>query len=427
MTKKIVQRTIYSQVFSHLEKEEITLVIGPRQVGKTTLILQIQEDLLIKSNMPKTNVFYFNLDVVSDRVIFKTQTECINFIEAHRPKIGKLYLFVDEVQRIDNPGIFFKGIYDLRLPLKLILTGSSSLEIRSKIIEPLTGRKRMFTLLPLSFYEYISFAEQSLLAFLEKNDSYSQEKLFRHLSDFIVYGGYPKLILEPNHAEKVLILDEIFTSYLEKDVVNFFQIRDSYLFTQLVHIFAEEISGLLNIEKLSRELGTTHKTVARYLSILENTYLLKRLSPWFFSTRTAIRKMPKIFFQDTGIRNYAKDLKELSSTVFTNRYDKGKLLENFVYSELTKSGNTKIHFWRTKDGAEVDFIVEKKGRTIPIEVKAERLNDSATSRSFLSFISRFNPMIAIWINLGYIGIKKIEKTEVHYMLPYQLIPFIESL
>src|SRR3989344_8208552 len=143
-TKKLVKRTIFPEIAKHLEAEEITLIVGARQVGKTTLLSQLKKDLLDRG-YPENSILAFNLDLISERQLFESQLEFIAFLKERVGK-GKLFVFVDEAQRVENAGVFFKGIYDLALPVKFVLTGSSALEMKAKIHEPLTGRKRIFYL-----------------------------------------------------------------------------------------------------------------------------------------------------------------------------------------------------------------------------------------------------------------------------------------
>lgn len=426
MNNKLVYRRMYPEIAGHLDAPEITVIIGPRQVGKTTLVFQLKEELLKRKNVQPEHVYYFNLDIVSDRTIFATQTEFINFLKNRISPDTTLYVFIDEVQRIENSGLFFKGVYDLGLPVKLVLTGSSSLEIRAKIVEPLTGRKKLFQLFPLDFAEYVSFHDAGLLRFLSQDDAYAKEKLLEYLYTFISFGGYPKVALDRDREKKIGYLEEIFTSYVEKDVVGFLRIKDAFVFSRLVKILAEEIGNLFNVQAISRELGIKNKTVSRYVDILEQTYIAQRAVPFFGSTRSEVRKMPKIYFLDTGMRNFAIYGRDFPVAGFSERKDKGFLLENFIFSELVKTGSSDVHFWRTKDDAEVDFIVQRSGETIPIEVKTASEREVGPSRSFLSFIRRYKPRTGVMVSLHAQPPRTIDSTRVFFQLPYQLAPFFAN-
>ncbi len=415
--KNLVQREIFPQITKHLDAKEITLIIGPRQIGKTTLLSQIKDHLL-KQGYSESRVLSFNLDVITDRRLFESQTEFIKFLKERITK-EKLFVFVDEAQRVGNAGIFFKGIYDLDLPVKFFLTGSSALEIKSKIHEPLTGRKRIFYLHPLSFHEYVSAKDTSLVKLLEQKESsaYTKERILEHLSRFLVWGGYPKIALEDNLETKEQLLREIYSSYMERDIIGFLEIKNTTAFTNLVAMLASQVGQLVNTQELSNTLNVERKTVEKYLEILEKTFVIERISPFFRNVRKELTKMPKVCFLDAGLRNFAlSDLKG-----FEERHDKGAILENFLFAELRKSTDEKFHFWRTKEKAEVDFVLEHRfDEPLPIEVKATSLKSPEISRSFRSFLHAYKPERAFVINLGFQGFKKVESTEVEFILPYEI-------
>jgi predicted AAA+ superfamily ATPase len=426
MDKKIVKRQILEKIFSHLKEKEITLILGPRQVGKTTLLFQLKEILEKKEKIAKENIYYFNLDLFSDLELFQSQNNFIQFIKNRvDSNNNRLYLFIDEAQRIENAGLFFKGIYDLNLPIKLVLTGSSSLEIRAKTTEPLTGRKRIFWLYPFSFYEYLLIFDNQLTSFLLKDDVYTRQKILNLFNHFVLFGGYPKVALEPQIEKKIIYLEEIFTSYLEKDIAGFLKIKDVFLFSKLVRILAEDIGQVVNVYRLASEIGIKGETLKRYLSFLEETFVLKRVLPYFSSTRAEIRKMPKIYFFDTGFRNFAKYTKETGRESLIDKEEWGVLLENFVFSELVKMG-VAFNFWRTKDKAEVDFVLKKGEAEIPLEVKRSVDKNFTLSKSLISFIKAYQPKEAIVVNLSYYGKRKFDNTLIHFLLPYQLGKFLEE-
>lgn len=423
--KNLVQRQIFPEVVAHLEKPEISVIVGPRQSGKTTLLGQIKDYLLKKGHKPE-NILIFNLDILTELELFSSQQKFISFLKERVGK-EKLFVFVDEAQRVENAGIFFKGIYDIRLPVKFILTGSSVLELKAKIHESLTGRKRVFYLYPFSFSEYLGVCEQTIAPLISATgkeiSSYTRQRIMEHFFSFIVWGGYPKISLETNVREKEQELKEIFSSYIERDIVGFMKIRNYSLFSNSVLLLAAQTGQLFNINALCKSLRTERKTLEKYLDILEKTFILKRISPFFRNQRKEITKMPKVYFVDSGLRNFA--LKSFQN--FEIRQDRGALLENFVFSEVLKQSDEPVYFWRTKEKAEVDFILKgNRGEVVAAEVKAAPLKSPEISRSLRSFIERYHLKKAFIINLGFQGQLKLNKTSILFILPYEIDKILVS-
>jgi len=423
-TQKIVKREISTKLKKHLEKQEITILSGARQVGKTTLLKQLKK-YLINKGYPENQIITFNLDTIYELELFQSQQKFINFLKERTGK-QKLFVFIDEAQRVENAGIFFKGIYDLNLPLKFVLTGSSSLEIKSKIHEPLTGRKRVFHLYPFSFAEYLSSQDEILSKLLIKDDisTYDQNQILEHLFSFINWGGYPNVALENNILEKKEILKEIFSSYLEKDIIGFLKIRNPSNLTNLATLLSAQTGQLLNTNTLSKSLKTERKTLENYLEILEKTFVIKRIPPFFKNYRKEIVKMPKPYFLDTGLRNFSLGLFQNLET----RPDKGQLLENFIFSELLKHTEDKLHFWRTREKTEIDFVItDLHGNIIPIEVKSNLFKKPEVPRAFRNFITHYQPKQAFVINLGFQGKTQINNTTVSFILPYEIKKITDNL
>ena len=366
---KIIKREIFDDLIAHLGKKEATLLVGPRQAGKTTLLLLIKKHLIEEKKIDPENIFYFNLDRFKDLEFFSSQEEVIKFLES-REKKGKIYLFIDEAQRIKEAGRFLKGIYDLNFNLKMIVSGSSSLEIKSKIVEPLTGRKRVFHLYSFSFKEFLRAKDPSLIEIAEQEEPlslYDRNKLQNLLEEFLVFGGYPSVVLEENPKEKEKILEEIYNSYLEKDIISFLAVKKPFVFKKLAGLLAFQVGQLVNLNEISRSLSAERRTIENYIDILKETFVIKNVLPFYRNARKELVKMPKVFFLDNGLRNFAINNLER----YPLRQDQGGLLENFVASEIIKSDKLReaLYFWRTHHGAEVDFVLRRAGRVVPIEVK----------------------------------------------------------
>lgn len=424
-TQNYVKRDLFDKVAKHLSNKEISLIIGPRQVGKTVLIKQLQKYLIEDRKISQELIYYFNLDIIRDRELFENQTEFIEFLKQKSSK-RKIYVFIDEAQKAKEAGVFFKGVYDSDLPVKLILTGSSSLEIRSKIHESLTGRKRVFHLLPFSFLEILNFRNPELYNLVinrKKIFAYDLEKILNLFFDYSVFGGYPQTVLAQDDEEKIEFLKEIFNSYIEKDIVGFLRIENESNFSKLVKLLATQISSLINVAELSSLVNTDRYTIGRYLLNLEKTFVVYNLKPFFSNPRQELVKASKIYFIDNGLRNLSL---ENFNKPFVNRQDKGVLLENAVLKELLLLKHLKnfnLKFWRSKQKAEVDFIIEQGIDILPIEIKSN-LSSAKLEASLLGFISRYQPKKALVVNLGYQGKRKIGKTEVFFIYPFEVANYV---
>jgi len=416
---KLVEREIFGEVAIHLESKEVTVITGSRQTGKTTLLLQLKDWLLSKNKAGESQIKFFNLDLINDLSGIRDQGDFIRFLRECLQTEKFLYIFIDEIQRLDEPGKFLKGVYDLKLPIKFIVSGSSSLEIKAKISESLTGRKRIFYLWPFSFAEYMACHEPSLLKLLAENgvSSLNKKRILDELYDFITFGGYPRVCLSTNNKEKINVLNEIYSSYIEKDIVGFMKIRDRFAFSKLVALLADQIGNLVNLHELSATLGLNFRTIENYLFALENTFVVHLARPHFTNARKELTKMPKVFFADTGLRNLA--VKYFAG--FSTNRDKGKLLENFIASAIARYSNGTVNYWRTKDKNEVDFIYKDYyGAVVPIEVKAADIKKPEITRGLKTFIKKYSPKKALIVNLYLEEDLKIKNTKVKFILPYQI-------
>lgn len=408
----VIKRRIYPDLKDHLGKEEMSIIIGPRQAGKTTLMNILREEL----NIQGERTLYFNLDVEGDRKYFTSQRNFITKIELDIGK-GKGYVFIDEIQRKENAGLYLKGIYDMKLPYKFIISGSGGVELKEKIKESMVGRKRMFHLSTVSFEEFVNFKtnyryEDKLQAFFEI-ESDKTKSLFE---EYMRFGGYPRVILEETVSGKSKVIGEIYEGYIEKDIGYLLGVENIEAFSSLVKIMASQIGSLVNMHELSSTLGISIITVKNYLWYLEHTYILQKVTPFFTNIRKEITKSPLFYFSDLGFRNFALGIFGQDTI---NIQDKGFLFENFVFNILKDhiEAPAKIHHWRTKDKAEVDFVVNAGREVIPIEAKYRELKSPQTTRSFQSFLSKYHPSIAYVVHLGAKSKEKTSDTNI-YLLPY---------
>jgi len=418
MAKTLISREILPQVLGHLKKSEITLIVGARQTGKTVLLGMIR-DWLQKMKVPPERIFYFNLDIFKDLEFFQDQAKFIEWLKEKTQK-GKIYVLVDEAQRVPECPRFFKGVYDSGLNVKLILTGSSSLELKARLKESLVGRKRIFHLFSFSFLEFLEAKEKELAQRLKKDQKLSflsKKRLIELFKEYALWGGYPRVVLARSKEEKLNILAEIYTSYIEKEIVGFLAIRNRLAFSNLVKLLAGQTGSLVNIAELSSSLKIDRHTIQSYLKALEETFIVSSLSPFFKNPRQEIIKQNKIYFLDGGLRNYAiENFKD-----FEKRLDKGQVLENALFKELfLRLGPfQKIRFWRTKQKAEIDFIILGKEEVIPVEIKSS-LKKPQLSLGLQNFLKKYQPKRAFVLNLSLEEKTKFYQTKVEFILPFQL-------
>lgn len=412
----MIKRSLLEALKDHLFEKEISLVVGPRQAGKTTLLRLLEKYL---EDQGKTTVF-LNLDVEADKRFFSSQEALIQKIQLEAG-IKKAYVFIDEIQRKENAGVFLKGIYDMNLPYKFIASGSGSLELKEKIHESLAGRKRLFELGTLSFEEFVNYKtnyryEEKLHDFF-----YVEEQKTRDLlEEYLAFGGYPRVVIEETHAEKRKVIDEIYRSYIDHDISLLLGVKKSDEFINLVKIMASQIGQLINHTELSSTLGISLPTVKEYLWYLEKTFILRKVTPYFRNIRKEIIKNPIYYFYDLGLRNHA--LGVLGN--LTNPIDKSYVFKNFIFNQIREKithTSAQIHFWRTKAKAEVDFIIDKGLEIIPLEAKYKKLNKEEIDRSFHSFLSEYHPTIGYIINLIYTKKVVLNQTTIQFLPYYELL------
>jgi uncharacterized protein len=411
-----IQRNLLKELQSHLPKKEMTLLVGPRQAGKTTLMLHLQDDLQQKGE----KTLFLSLDFERDQPHFADQ-------EALRSRLRlefgnkKGYVFIDEIQRKENAGIFLKGLYDMRTPYKFILSGSGSVELKEKVHESLAGRKRMFELSTVTLSEFVNYRtaykyQDRLPDYFRINRSGGQGLLLEYLN----FGGYPRVVLEDTAKEKSAIIDEIYRSYIEKDIAFLLRVERIDAFGNLIRLLADRIGAMVNLNELSSTLGISVQTVKNYLSYAEKTFIIGRVTPWFKNLRSEISKSPVMYFGDLGLRNFA--LRRFGR--HTALHETGFLFQNLIHQllvEKTREDGGTVHFWRTKDKAEVDFVITSDGGVIPVEVKCREMKGGEIGRSLRGFIAKYKPKEAWVVSLGRHEDEKLEKTRVRFVPYYELL------
>ncbi|MCK5156413.1 MAG: ATP-binding protein [Spirochaetales bacterium] len=360
-----MKRFLFSEIEDHLNHKQITLLLGARQVGKTTLLRQIYS--LHKNN----GEFVFFLSLEDPDILSTLNASPKNLFKVIPPLSDKrMILFIDEIQYLDNPSNFLKYHYDLyQSKLKFVVTGSSSFYIDRKFTDSLAGRKRIFELPTLSLAEIFHFKQRDeLVPYLNKGSVpvIYRDEIRSIFYEYLLYGGYPEVVLEKSLKDKTELLKELRDSYAKKDAVEA-NLRNLDAYLHLMKLIAFQTGSLLNKHSLSQDTAIDNKSIDDYLTVMRKSFHIHLLRPFYSNISSELRKMPKLYFADLGLRNsLVNDFRPIGI-----REDKGSLLENYVYLLLRRKFSEEyIHFWRTQKKHEVDFIVQKDdGSSSAFEVK----------------------------------------------------------
>ena len=399
-----IQRHLETQIYKYLNTKEIIAIVGVRQCGKTTLMKHLYNQL--------DNALFVDFEDREKLEIFEGDIE--TFIRLYVTKYD--YLFLDEFQYVKEGGKNLKYIYD-NYNTKIILSGSSSSELSIQCIQYLVGRIFIFQLNPLSFEEFLTYKDEQLLKEVYPNKTHSDpvtRRFNQYLNEFLKYGGFPRVVTSESDEEKQIVLKNIYDTYFLKEIKGIFNLTSDYMLSKLISALALQISGILNFNELCSTTGFRYPDLMRHLNVLNKTFITMESRPFYKNRRTELVKSPKIFFLDNGFRNtVVKNFQEIR-----DRSDAGSLRENFVASEMNKK-SIKLNYWRTKAKAEVDFIVQKEGITIPIEVKS-RLTEPKVTKSLRSFIDKYQPPRGFVVCEDLFAEKQIGKTSVQWVPVYHL-------
>ncbi|MBI2632728.1 ATP-binding protein [Candidatus Pacearchaeota archaeon] len=399
----IYNRKLISKILPLLKTRDIIVIHGARQVGKSSLIRyfinhHINENYFY---MDLENLEYLDLCNKGPEAVFKFLIgKGLNAKE-------RIILLIDEIQYLKKPSNFLKIFHDHYENIKLIVSGSSSFDIKRKFKESLVGRTINFELFPLDFEEFLEFKGKKYIL-KKENPSEINTELIGLFEEYNSFGGYPKIVLEKNEENKKLMLSQIISTYIKKDIRDLGNIRNIESFNRLVVILASQSGNLLNVVELSNTLGIDQKTIKEWIFLLEATYIIKLVRPYHKNIRSELTKNPKIFFIDTGLMHLLH-LKNFPKTII------GSSLENSIFSELLKN-EAELNFWRTTNKQEIDFIV-LKGKMIAIEVKLNFQQSITSSLNFFKekYHSR-NFVVALYGNKD----KKFKK------YPWEMICEIKS-
>ncbi len=382
-----ITRIAQNSLQESLKSNKILIILGSRQIGKTTLIKHFLKD-------KKTVFLNLDIDVDKDRLFSLASlppTDVLNNIN------NPSFIVIDEAQRQIETSRIVKGWYDSQLPIKIFLLGSSSLNLLNQSAESLTGRNEKIFLPPLLFKEILasqSWYSNSLDDEKIQNDFNKQIETL--LLQSLIYGNYPEAITS---ADKAQFLLNLTSDYLLKDVLQLGLIKTPELIKKLLSLLAYQICSEVSVNELSNNLGISRATIERYLELLEQTFVIFRLPAFSTNQRKEISKNQKIYFWDTGIRNAL--LKEFSLNPL--RSDIGQLWENWVVSEFAKHNlltgqKRNLYFWRSRAHSEVDLVVKEGEKMSAYEIKwkKQKINKSAFESLYktkVSLIDSSRPLI----------------------------------
>lgn len=411
-----IKRVMLDRLRAHLPAREMTLLVGPRQVGKTTLLHQLQKELRAAGH----RTLFLNLDLEQDFRFFASQQTLLQKLKLEGGG-EPLYVFLDELQRKEDAGRFMKGIYDLGLPYKFILSGSGSLELKEKIHESMAGRKRQFQLTPVTFSEFLDYrTDYRYSNRLTEWFQVEAEQATTLLLEYLNYGGYPKVITEEREEEKIRTLEEVLQSYLLRDITQLLNLDRPDQYTLLLRFIANRVGRPLNHSGLAREIGLSTPTLKKYLWYAEKTFILSGVTPFFRNPEKELVKAPSMYFEDLGLRNF--NLQKTGKLRHVS--EDGFLFQNFIYLLLRAryhSVVSPIKYWRTQQKTEVDFVLERGLEPLPVEVKVSPLRTPSVPRSLRSFIRQYRPAEAWIINLSLSTALQIEDTTVRFRPWWELV------
>lgn len=421
--EEIYPRVILPSLLKWLNRREAYAIKGPRQSGKTTLLKILERELKKK----KANVVFLNFEDPDVLEAFEKNPK--EYVRSFLTKPGKYYFLMDEYHYVKNPGKKLKLLYDTFENIKFIVTGSSSLELSGGMARFLVGRVFFFELFPFSFYEFLLAKNPRLAKIHEGRNKKIKDFLLRgkivkirqdlflkefepFFNEYITFGGYPAVIKSKDFETKKVILKNIYDTYISKDVVEFLKISNSFKYRCVVRALAALTGNLLNYNELCSTCQSYYKEVRRMVSILSETYIVRLIRPFYKNPITELKKVPKVYFFDLGLRNYIID----NFNPIEKRTDAGAIVENFVFLSLRNMFPEKtINYWRTIARAEVDFILRLNDKIIPVEVKYQPFKKPKISRSFRSFIESYKPERALVITKDFWGKIKVNKTTILFV------------
>ena len=361
----MIKRSIESEIRARIGTGKVIVIYGPRQVGKTTLLKTIFGD--------DKDAVWYNGDQKNDRDLFP---EDFSAQKAELLIGNHSTIVIDEAQRIEDIGIKLKIMQDnFGDKVQIVATGSSSFDLANKINEPLTGRKWVFHLNPFTTKEMV--VENGMA------------KELNSLEQRLIYGFYPDVIVEHTKARE--ILKTLSSDNLYKDILNLGEIIKTDRLDKILQALAYQVGSQVSLNEIGALVGLDSKTVEKYISLLEQSFIIFRVSSFSSNLRNELKASNKFFFYDTGIRNAIID----DFSMAENRSDIGALFENYAMTEIRKIYDGKLYFWRTTSGQEIDLVTQQDGSITALEFK---WNEHKKVSFSSTFVQRYQPTVTAGIN-----------------------------
>lgn len=449
LSTDIVERDIHLRATGFLKEKEIITLLGLRQTGKSTLTFQLIHHLLEEGVKP-ADIFYFTFDDLSLR--HELAESFANFlkiverflgesVESHK---GLIYIFIDEVQKLPGFVEYIKMLYDLKLPIKWVLTGSSSLELKVQLKESLAGRILSLSILPFSEAEVFKGhgltlpAKKDIRDFLFHNvdpDAKTLKKsqalvmpykqnIIKYFEEFMIFGGLPAVAITGDRERKHTLLNNYRDAYLDQDIRNLVKEDKLWVYQKVMELLASRIGDLLNYSNIASQLEVTVDTIKRYSMLLEKTFIIKNINTYSRNIRSEILKTPKVYFTDLGIRNSLLGLTDISQMEKLNQF--GMVFENAIFQRLNAllpltGQSARLYYWRTKTKEEVDIIVYTPERLLPIEIKSNKKIQTRHLKGIKSFLRKEKERTGVLIG-RFEDAEILEEGETRiYLLPYWMI------
>lgn len=421
-----VERDIHRKAVKFVGEKEILILPGLRQTGKSTLVLQLISELLSKETVKPESIFYFTFDDISLRHEISSSFD--NFLKIVERFTGRdirtekrtTYIFIDEVQKLPGFVEYIKTLYDLNYPLKWVLTGSSSLELKAQVKESLAGRSITLPVLPFTEAEIFKglghrlpdkgtirrfilggqLPDKTTLKEYQASLMPYKQHIEHIFEDCLIFGSLPAVCLCRDPEKKQLLLRNYRDTYLEQDIRNLVREDKLWIYQKVMELLASRTGDILNYSTIASQLEVAVDTVKRYAMLLEKTFILKNLTTWSRNIRKEVLKTPKVYFSDLGLRNSLLGLNSMSQAEKLGQI--GMMLENMVLERLLSiismsNQEARLHYWRTKTKEEVDFIVSTPEIALPIEVKSDRKINARRLKGLKSFMDKEKEAVGVVI------------------------------